>query len=118
MFRESSEYFLLWFGDERGYNATIMGDHHGDLWLWFGDERGYNATHWTEKRHHRCCGLVMKEDITQQRPAGDKPLGCCGLVMKEDITQLGCAHTSLGPSCGLVMKEDITQRSFDQDHLR
>ena len=34
----------LWFGDERGYNATSSGLFFGSVLLWFGDERGYNAT--------------------------------------------------------------------------
>ena len=55
--------------------------------LWFGDERGYNATR--EERNHTDagCGLVMKEDITQLRFAKACPIRGCGLVMKEDITQ-------------------------------
>ena len=56
--------------------------------LWFGDERGYNATQ-----------LGM-----------DAQGVCCGLVMKEDITQLTRLIALLALSCGLVMKEDITQR--------
>ena len=55
--------------------------------LWFGDERGYNATRTLLLRRRYSCGLVMKEDITQ-RITGDVRRGaCCGLVMKEDITQ-------------------------------
>ena len=34
----------LWFGDERGYNATIGTRNDSSKELWFGDERGYNAT--------------------------------------------------------------------------
>ena len=34
--------------------------------LWFGDERGYNATKSQALKFQQCCGLVMKEDITQQ----------------------------------------------------
>ena len=34
----------LWFGDERGYNATYRQEITLGLRLWFGDERGYNAT--------------------------------------------------------------------------
>ena len=34
----------LWFGDERGYNATITNSRREIVRLWFGDERGYNAT--------------------------------------------------------------------------
>ena len=34
----------LWFGDERGYNATNFCEYMRDATLWFGDERGYNAT--------------------------------------------------------------------------
>ena len=33
--------------------------------LWFGDERGYNATLSMQTDGKGCCGLVMKEDITQ-----------------------------------------------------
>ena len=35
---------LLWFGDERGYNATHQNGKEMENKLWFGDERGYNAT--------------------------------------------------------------------------
>ena len=56
----------LWFGDERGYNATFMEKAMKDIKLWFGDERGYNATRTRVHNHAACCGLVMKEDITQQ----------------------------------------------------
>ena len=34
--------------------------------LWFGDERGYNATLFVCVLLDVRCGLVMKEDITQQ----------------------------------------------------
>ena len=34
----------LWFGDERGYNATTIEGVIITIPLWFGDERGYNAT--------------------------------------------------------------------------
>ena len=34
----------LWFGDERGYNATANETQTLNDVLWFGDERGYNAT--------------------------------------------------------------------------
>ena len=34
----------LWFGDERGYNATTNTSELTSVGLWFGDERGYNAT--------------------------------------------------------------------------
>ena len=34
----------LWFGDERGYNATVFKLLIKTSKLWFGDERGYNAT--------------------------------------------------------------------------
>ena len=33
--------------------------------LWFGDERGYNATRVGGFVRIQGCGLVMKEDITQ-----------------------------------------------------
>ena len=55
--------------------------------LWFGDERGYNATTTSRAASQSCCGLVMKEDITQSERK-KRLLDCgCGLVMKEDITQ-------------------------------
>ena len=38
-----------------------------NLQLWFGDERGYNATLYSSSLSERSCGLVMKEDITQRR---------------------------------------------------
>ena len=57
----------LWFGDERGYNATQdWKGLHLDL-LWFGDERGYNATEPSVIACATRCGLVMKEDITQHK---------------------------------------------------
>ena len=58
--------FALWFGDERGYNATLGDRVLGNPALWFGDERGYNATNLLSAIRFFCCGLVMKEDITQQ----------------------------------------------------
>ena len=77
----------LWFGDERGYNATSNGDHTLPL----------------------CCGLVMKEDITQRRMVQHISTLSCGLVMKEDITQPFSTALLASNGCGLVMKEDITQ---------
>ena len=56
--------------------------------LWFGDERGYNATKFKLNILHNSCGLVMKEDITQPFLVTLLNIGSCGLVMKEDITQL------------------------------
>ena len=57
---------MLWFGDERGYNATgTLGRLQLEK-LWFGDERGYNATLMNTRYWLQCCGLVMKEDITQR----------------------------------------------------
>ena len=56
----------LWFGDERGYNATLVLAIHTKAVLWFGDERGYNATHYPNFMFAMSCGLVMKEDITQR----------------------------------------------------
>ena len=38
-------------------------------WLWFGDERGYNATEDVVSTSELSCGLVMKEDITQHQLA-------------------------------------------------
>ena len=40
----TNETALLWFGDERGYNATSIVSDVQFRALWFGDERGYNAT--------------------------------------------------------------------------
>ena len=56
-----------------------------------------------------CCGLVMKEDITQPSIVVKPPDISCGLVMKEDITQREVAAFLSSSGCGLVMKEDITQ---------
>ena len=78
---------MLWFGDERGYNATIYLCGTTTDQLWFGDERGYNATYIPTTSRSLRCGLVMKEDITQQRLSGMLSSTGCGLVMKEDITQ-------------------------------
>ena len=55
--------------------------------LWFGDERGYNATAFASARRMEGCGLVMKEDITQLASNSGVGNSSCGLVMKEDITQ-------------------------------
>ena len=55
----------LWFGDERGYNATFNNGSTTAGKLWFGDERGYNATNQRKVHEILGCGLVMKEDITQ-----------------------------------------------------
>ena len=77
----------LWFGDERGYNATIIRKSHRSRWLWFGDERGYNATIKLVMLSTTGCGLVMKEDITQRTRPSEETTAGCGLVMKEDITQ-------------------------------
>ena len=55
----------LWFGDERGYNATLACQASRFAELWFGDERGYNATKSSLAESEVSCGLVMKEDITQ-----------------------------------------------------
>ena len=57
----------LWFGDERGYNATNSIDWIQWYKLWFGDERGYNATSLPTLSATNSCGLVMKEDITQHQ---------------------------------------------------
>ena len=99
----------LWFGDERGYNATRGVLQSQRIVLWFGDERGYNATHPFTFNSARRCGLVMKEDITQPASRGSLHSRCCGLVMKEDITQQSWPTPTKMNSCGLVMKEDITQ---------
>ena len=77
--------------------------------LWFGDERGYNATSSASLSCSTSCGLVMKEDITQPCMVEFTSPGSCGLVMKEDITQLRLIEDNTRSSCGLVMKEDITQ---------
>ena len=99
----------LWFGDERGYNATFYLELVKVCVLWFGDERGYNATIECPRDPRSGCGLVMKEDITQLILILNITFFCCGLVMKEDITQLILFSPRCLPSCGLVMKEDITQ---------
>ena len=77
----------LWFGDERGYNATKCDIRNNTNELWFGDERGYNATYCEREKELESCGLVMKEDITQPASALSAFASGCGLVMKEDITQ-------------------------------
>ena len=77
--------------------------------MWFGDERGYNATERLGRYKRSGCGLVMKEDITQLRVTEGEDARCCGLVMKEDITQLASEVEAVTIGCGLVMKEDITQ---------
>ena len=77
--------------------------------LWFGDERGYNATLFTSSALYGSCGLVMKEDITQPPIYLGHYRHSCGLVMKEDITQPCPGECFSDDSCGLVMKEDITQ---------
>ena len=64
---EKKTRLLLWFGDERGYNATLCYFCITQLLLWFGDERGYNATTRPSEETTPGCGLVMKEDITQLR---------------------------------------------------
>ena len=53
--------------------------------LWFGDERGYNATRCERRLAVQRCGLVMKEDITQQHCVDFRTLIGCGLVMKENV---------------------------------
>ena len=58
-----------------------------DTMLWFGDERGYNATIINLQNNGCSCGLVMKEDITQLGAVIAISEKGCGLVMKEDITQ-------------------------------
>ena len=55
------------------------------LGLWFGDERGYNATSVLPDKRPASCGLVMKEDITQQHCVDFRTLIGCGLVMKENV---------------------------------
>ena len=61
--------------------------------LWFGDERGYNATATSVSAVTISCGLVMKEDITQQSRGIYYKYPSCGLVMKEDITQRAIFNT-------------------------
>ena len=63
---EVGRWWGLWFGDERGYNATVPTEAYETRPLWFGDERGYNATRFRAYARALRCGLVMKEDITQQ----------------------------------------------------
>ena len=55
--------------------------------MWFGDERRYYTTGFLPTQIRQSCGLVMKEDITQQRVLTCQTAPSCGLVMKEDITQ-------------------------------
>ena len=74
----------LWFGDERGYNATISKRICIPTTLWFGDERGYNATQFQGKRGSDRCGLVMKEDITQ--PWSEQDGRCCVVVWGYNAT--------------------------------
>ena len=81
--------------------------------LWFGDERGYNATILILTAPLICCGLVMKEDITQLKAVTRPKFISCGLVMKEDITQRRIETADKAVSCGLVMKEDITQHLYE-----
>ena len=78
--------------------------------LWFGDERRYYTTIISRLKAAKCCGLVMKEDITQLQMVSPPPKLSCGLVMKEDITQRLSWKQPLRTCCGLVMKEDITQQ--------
>ena len=78
--------------------------------LWFGDERGYNATPEEGVKSVLSCGLVMKEDITQLSTLPKGLVIGCGLVMKEDITQHFGLIKPQSMCCGLVMKEDITQQ--------
>ena len=75
--------------------------------LWFGDERGYNATTTIVSSTCPSCGLVMKEDITQLLPYDLNLMRGCGLVMKEDITQQHCVDFRTLIGCGLVMKENV-----------
>ena len=77
--------------------------------LWFDDERGYNATY--ESINMKClsCGLMMKEDIAQLNVDVYTIDFCCGLMMKEDITQLSLSIALAVFCCGLMMKENITQ---------
>ena len=75
--------------------------------MWFGDERGYNATERTNRTMLCSCGLVMKEDITQLVGAATITIKGCGLVMKEDITQQHCVDFRTLIGCGLVMKENV-----------
>ena len=75
--------------------------------MWFGDERGYNATKPNTLHPSRRCGLVMKEDITQRTRFPLTQHGSCGLVMKGDITQQHCVDFRTLIGCGLVMKENV-----------
>ena len=78
----------LWFGDETRYYTTTI---NWILWqsqLWFGDETRYYTTDSLFRHCAVRCGLVMKQDITQQTMLDRENLHSCGLVMKQDITQL------------------------------
>ena len=61
--------------------------------MWFGDERRYYTTAVLAISVAACCGLVMKEDITQHPDIDGYERWGCGLVMKEDITQRACVWT-------------------------
>ena len=100
----------MWFGDERRYYTTTLLRITTAKLLWFGDERRYYTTRSSTARESTGCGLVMKEDITQQITFLCQLTISCGLVMKEDITQHKDAVLQAGRGCGLVMKEDITQQ--------
>ena len=80
--------FSLWFGDERGYNATTNSNNTVHHELWFGDERGYNATigQMQDIKHMLWFGDERGYNATLER--GITVAKSCGLVMKEDITQL------------------------------
>ena len=92
--KEILPFYMLWFGDERGYNATHNYVASSQFELWFGDERGYNATIMLSMVMKSSCGLVMKEDITQRVGSSRGFVMSCGLVMKEDITQRSVFHAS------------------------
>ena len=122
----------MWFGDERGYNATELAKLIIINKLWFGDERGYNATSQKHPKDWHSCGLVMKEDITQHTGMtapktiklwfGDErgynatyPIVVAHPIMLWFGDERGYNATDFERmprrvSCGLVMKEDITQR--------
>ena len=49
----------------QGFSDAVVGSGDTMDKLWFGDERGYNATELWRIGIENSCGLVMKEDITQ-----------------------------------------------------
>ena len=82
----------LWFGDERGYNATHRYRKHTASALWFGDERGYNATNTVRDLRNEMLWFGDERGYNATVAEAPPLLTGCGLVMKEDITQPEKAH--------------------------